>query len=80
MSLAGAVEMAEDCFGIPVRLGVPAQVGGLREIVASPIYAAGAGLVLFGMSKQDRTFIRPRDDNMLAKVKNRMSDWLSEFF
>jgi hypothetical protein len=38
------------------------------------------GLVLCGMKRQERAFARFRDDRILAKVKHRMSDWLSEFF
>ena len=80
MLLQGAVEMAERCFGLPVRLGVPAQVGGLVDIIDDPIYSAGVGLVLHGMKRQERGFFRMRDDKILLKVKHRMSDWLSEFF
>jgi len=80
MLLPGAVEMAQRAFGLPVRLGVPARVGGLIDVVANPICAAGVGLVLHGMKGQELGVARPRDDKMLAKVKHRMSDWLSEFF
>jgi cell division protein FtsA len=80
MLLPGAVEMAERSFGLPVRLGVPTQVGGLVDVIDNPIYAAAVGLVLHGMKGQERGGARPRDDKMLAKVKHRMSDWLSEFF
>jgi cell division protein FtsA len=80
MLLPGAVEMAERAFGLPVRLGVPTEVGGLVDVIADPIYATGVGLVLHGMKGQERGVARPRDDKMLAKVKHRMSDWLSEFF
>lgn len=80
MLLPGAVEMAERCLGLPVRLGVPVHVGGLVDIVNNPIYAAGVGLVLHGMKRQERNIYRSRDDKILLKVKHRMSDWLSEFF
>jgi cell division protein FtsA len=80
MLLCGAVEMAERAFGLPVRLGVPAHVGGLVDVIADPVYAAAVGLVLHGMKRQERNFFRVRDDKILAKVKHRMSDWLSEFF
>ena len=81
MLLAGAVEMAERSFGLPVRLGVPARVGGLTDVINNPIYAAAVGLVLHGMKRQDRgTVFRARDDKILSKVKHRMSDWLNEFF
>ncbi len=78
--LPGAVEMAEQIFGMPVRLGVPTHVGGLIDVVSSPIYATGAGLVLYGMKQQGRNFYHARDDKIFSKVKHRMSDWLNEFF
>lgn len=80
MLLPGAVEMAARSFGLPVRLGVPAHVGGIVDVVDSPAYAAAVGLVLHGMKRQERSAYRPRDDKILAKVKHRMSDWFSEFF
>jgi len=80
MLLPGAVEMAERSFGMPVRLGVPAHVGGIVDVIDSPAYATAVGLVLHGMRRQERNVYRPRDDKILSKVKHRMSDWLSEFF
>jgi len=80
MLLPGAVETAEQLLGMPVRLGVPAHFAGLVDVVANPVYAASVGLVLYGMKRQERVFLRSRDDRILAKVKHRMSDWLSEFF
>ena len=80
MLLPGAVEMAERSFGLPVRLGVPARVRGLIDIIGNPTYATGVGLVLHGMKRHERGVYRTREDKILSKVKHRMSDWLSEFF
>ena len=80
MLLAGAIEMAEETFGMPTRLGTPKQVGGLVDIISSPIYAASVGLVIYGMKRQDHFLVRIRDGTILSRVKHRMSDWLSEFF
>ena len=80
MLLPGAVEMAERSFGLPVRLGMPARVRGLIDIISNPTYATGVGLVLHGMKRQERGVYRTREDKILSKVKHRMSDWLSEFF
>lgn len=80
MLLPGAVEMAEEIFRMPTRLGVPMHVGGLVDIIASPVYATGIGLLLYGMKRQERTYFRMHDDRIFSKVKHRMSDWLSEFF
>jgi cell division protein FtsA len=80
MLLPGAVEMAERSFGLPVRLGVPAHVRGLVDIIGSPTYATGVGLVLHGMKRHERNVYRLREDRIFSKVKHRMSDWFSEFF
>lgn len=80
MLLPGAIEMAEQIFGIPVRLGIPNHVGGLVDVISSPVYATGVGLVLYGMKRQERNFFRIRDDGLFSQVKHRMSDWFSEFF
>ena len=57
-----------------------AESSGLVDVIASPVYATGIGLLLYGMKRQERTYFRMRDDRIFSKVKHRMSDWLSEFF
>ena len=49
--LEGVPELAEQVFHLPVRLGVPLQVGGLVDVVSSPMYATGVGLVLHGLHR-----------------------------
>lgn len=78
--LPGMVEMAEETCNMPVRLGVPTQVGGLTDVVSSPVYSTGVGLVLFGLKRQDRKILRITEKNVLSKVSNRMVEWFSEFF
>jgi cell division protein FtsA len=80
MLLPGAIEMAEEILAMPVRLGVPMHVHGLVDVISSPIYATGVGLVLYGMKRQERGYVRLHDNTVLAKVKHRVSDWLSDFF
>jgi cell division protein FtsA len=78
--LPGMVVMAEDVMGMPARLGLPVHVGGLVDVISSPIYATGVGLVLYGMKRQEKNFFRIREDNIFGKVRGRMVDWFSEFF
>jgi len=81
MLLPGALEAAEVAVGCPVRLGTPRHVGGLVDVIANPVYSSAIGLVLYGIKRQERSFFRVREDaTILAKVKHRMSDWLSDFF
>ena len=46
--MEGVVELAEEIFHMPVRLGIPQYVTGLADIVKNPIYSTGVGLLLFG--------------------------------
>jgi len=50
--LEGMVDLAEEVFHMPVRLGVPDGISGLSGVVENPIYATGVGLVLFGADKR----------------------------
>ena len=44
--LEGMPDAAERILDLPVRRGIPAGVGGLRDIVSNPMYATGVGLIL----------------------------------
>ncbi len=46
--MEGAIELAEEVFHMPVRLGYPQHVSGLLDVVRNPIHATGVGLLLFG--------------------------------
>ena len=50
--MEGVVELAEEIFHMPVRLGAPQQVKGLTDIVTNPIYATGVGLLQYGLDQQ----------------------------
>ena len=45
--MEGAIELAEEIFHVPVRLGLPQQVMGLADVVRNPIYSTGVGLLLY---------------------------------
>ena len=70
--MEGAVELAEEIFHMPVRLGVPAGVQGMHDIVRNPIYATAVGLLLFGL-KQHTTGAAAREASgrgLLSRLKN----------
>ena len=48
----GMVEAAERIFELPVRRAVPAGIGGLTDVVNSPMYSTGVGLVQYGVKSQ----------------------------
>src|SRR6204780_1159227 len=45
--MEGAIELAEEVFHVPVRLGMPQQVQGLSDVVRNPIYSTAMGLLLY---------------------------------
>lgn len=80
--LAGMPELAEEVLGLPVRRGMPRGIGGLVDVVKSPMYATGVGLVQYGARHMDvRNFkIRSNDDTVYKRVGKRMKDWFAEIF
>lgn len=52
--MEGAVELAEEVFHMPVRLGAPQYVDGLKDVVCNPIHATGVGLLLYGYENLTR--------------------------
>lgn len=79
--LPGMIEMAERIFNVPVRQGVPTNITGLVDVVSSPVYATGTGLLLYGLGQQERSPFRIRDnDHLFCRVRGRMTEWFKEFF
>ncbi|AFJ02033.1 Cell division protein FtsA [Methylophaga frappieri] len=72
--MEGVIELAEEVFHLPVRLGVPQHVGGLVEVVRNPIHATGVGLLLFGNEQvstgRSETAISEGFKGMLARMKS----------
>ncbi len=77
--MEGMPELAEQIFSLPVRRGVPKGIGGLVEVVKSPLYATGVGLVLYGSRHQGARIFR-NQENVYQKVKERMREWIEEIF
>ncbi|MBI4753601.1 cell division protein FtsA [Candidatus Desantisbacteria bacterium] len=79
--LKGSAELAEKIFDLPVRIGVPKGVAGLVDVISSPVYATGVGLVLYGMKNRlDGKKTRSVGGNVFKKVSGKMKDWFSDFF
>jgi cell division protein FtsA len=77
-ALEGIGDLAEEIFEAPVRLGVPTHIGGLQDVVRSPMYATGVGLVLYGADQgraRAPSRFRIRDGSIFRRVKQRMRDW-----
>ncbi len=78
--LPGMPELAEQVFNLPVRRGSPIDIGGLTDVVNSPIYATGVGLVKYGSKNAQTQNFRIGEKNVFDRVVRRMREWLGEFF
>ncbi len=77
--LPGVPEIVEQVFNMPARIGYPSNIGGLKEIVNSPMYATAVGLVLYGAREKQRSKkFRIRDTNIFNRIVSRMKGWFIE--
>jgi len=78
--MEGVVELAEEVFHMPVRLGEPQHVTGLIDVVRNPIHATGVGLLIYGhlsgQSNELNNFSRNEGPTMFGRVK----DWIKSNF
>ncbi len=70
--LPNLVELAEQIFDLPVRIGYPTGVTGRVEDLHSPRCTTGVGLVMFGRNKHKESF--RQEQTVVGKVK----DWLKK--
>jgi cell division protein FtsA len=77
--MEGAVELAEEIFHMPVRLGSPHGVTGLGDVVRNPIHATGVGLLLYGRVNAGRPAPKLIGDGVKT-VTERMKSWFQGYF
>ena len=78
--MRGMVELGEEIFHMPVRLGMPRYVGGLSEVVGNPRYATGVGLVLMGKQQVERHIQGQMQATSIGQVFQRMKSWFQGNF
>lgn len=77
--LDGLLEMAEQIFDSPVRYGLPQGLTGLVDVISSPAWATGAGLLLYGLEAerdQAHTARRLSVRGMMVSLRAKFSDLL----
>jgi cell division protein FtsA len=77
--MEGAVELAEEVFHMPVRLGVPQYVHGLADVVRNPIHATGVGLLLYGRANLHKA-AEAEASVSIATLWERMKAWFQGNF
>ncbi len=80
--LEGMPELAEQIFNLPVRRGLPQRIGGLTDVVNSPVYSTGVGLVVYGSRNVGPQEFPPTksEDSIFSTATRRMKSWFREFF
>ena len=80
--MEGVPELAEAIFDQPVRRGIPGDIGGLADVVRSPIHATAVGLALHGARRPAGVGaqVDPNDQAFLARIGRRLAAWFGEIF
>jgi cell division protein FtsA len=78
--MEGAIELAEEVFHLPVRLGVPQGVSGLADVVRNPIHATGVGLLLYALHNMQQGRTESPMSGGIKDVWARMKAWFQGNF
>ena len=78
--MRGMIELGEEIFHMPVRLGMPRYVGGLSEVVSNPRYATGVGLILMGKQQLERQMSGQLETNPVGRIFEKMKSWFQGNF
>ncbi len=77
--IEGIIDLAEEIFHMPVRLGLPQHISGLTDMVRNPIYATGVGLLLYGQKHRHARSTYARGVSVKG-VWGRMKSWFQGNF
>jgi len=78
--MQGMVELGEEVFHMPVRIGQPSYDGGLAEVVCHPRYSTAMGLLLEGMQQYRQREIARTQTGALQHLIDRMKAWFKGNF
>ena len=74
--MEGVIELAEEVFHMPVRLGEPQHVTGLIDVIRNPIHATGVGLLLFGHLREQSAELSEFSARNKSSILGRVKDWI----
>ncbi|AAU50056.1 cell division protein FtsA [Burkholderia pseudomallei] len=78
--MPGMVELGEDIFLKPVRIGAPEYAGGLSDVVRNPRYSTAMGLLVEGSAQRMRGRKVAVQSGSAGQIFSRMKEWfLSNF-
>jgi cell division protein FtsA len=77
--MQGMVELGEEIFHMPVRVGIPRYAGALAEVLRTPRHATGVGLLYEGVAQMEQGKLSRQSGSMKA-VLGRMREWFQRNF
>ena len=72
--MEGVIELAEEVFHMPVRLGVPHQVLGLSDMIKDARYATAVGLLIASQGLYKETSFEGKENSVLG-IWNKIKQW-----
>lgn len=78
--MVGGLELAEQVFQMPVRLGIPQNVKGLQEVLNNSVYATAVGLLLYGHQQQKDHQQNIKFSGEIKNLWKRMKGWFQGNF
>ena len=78
--LQGITELAEQVFNVPVRKGSPVGVGGITDIINTPMYTTGVGLVIYGSRDRADYAMKRGEKGVVRKLTKTFERWFNDFF
>jgi len=78
--MQGMVELGEEIFHMPVRVGQPAYRGGLSDVVRHPRYSTGVGLLMSGMQRLRQQELARAQTGSIQQLIERMKAWFKGNF
>ncbi len=79
-SLEGLLEMSQEVFGLPVRLGITRKISGPKEVISSPQYTSVAGVASYVLDKIRKDEQRYANKGLLTKKIMQAKEWIQDYF
>jgi len=78
--MEGVVDLAEEIFHAPIRIGAPKDINGLVDIVKNPIYSTGVGLLLYGVNQHQEKNGEELGQGSQIQIMGKVKDWFQGNF
>lgn len=79
-AMQGMVELGEEIFHMPVRLGLPRYIGGLSDVVKTPRFSTSVGLLLYGLEQYQHNQTARQRSSSFSDVLSSMKAWFKGNF